>query len=197
MPLILVGSEKNVAIVVYDGVEPLDFAGPLEVFAADLGHFNVFTLSRDGTPITTGVGGLTVVPKYSFDSAPRASILVVPGGGTGALTRDERSMAFIRRAAAEAEIVMSVCSGAFVLGSAGLLDGLKATAHDADVEELEAAFPKVAAIRGARYVDNGKIITAGGVSAGIDAALHVIARLHGDDRAERVSAYLQHSRRAE
>jgi transcriptional regulator GlxA family with amidase domain len=191
MAMILVGSGKRVAVLVYDGVEPLDFIGPVEVFAADHGHFEVFTVApREGT-ITTGIGALVVTPAHTFADCPPAEILVVPGGGTGPISRDPEALRFIRRRAEESEVVLSVCSGSFILGAAGLLDGLTVTAHRGDLDELRRAVPG-AKVVDARFVDNGRIVTAGGVSSGIDAALHVLGRLHGRETRDRVAEYLQH-----
>jgi transcriptional regulator GlxA family with amidase domain len=186
---------RKVAILVFEGVEPLDFAGPAEVFGATLGGFEVYTVGKSRSPVEASMGGFSVRPAYGFKDCPPPQILVVPGGAVGGVERDPEVLAWLRRTAQGAEIVMSVCSGAFVLGKAGLLDGLQATAHPEDVDELRRATPRARVVAGRRYVDNGKVITAGGVSAGIDAALHVVERLLGRERATRVAAHIQHARR--
>lgn len=192
MGLIQSGTQKNVAVLVFDGVEILDFAGPMEALVADVGQFNVFTVAGSTQPVTSG-GTLRVVPQYDLSTCPQVDILVVPGGGVGQVSRDSAVLQFVRERSQSADLVLSVCSGAFILAEAGLLDGLKVTAHTGDMAELAREYPKLEVVR-ARFVDNGKFIIAGGVSAGIDGALHVIERVHGAPAAARVADYLQHQR---
>jgi len=197
MTLTLKSAIKKVAVLVFDGVELLDFSGPLDVFLASAGYFDVYTVSPDSLSIITGHGTLEVNANYRIDNCPPPDILVVPGGGVGEVMRNERVLNYIKATAADAELVLSVCSGSFILASAGLLDGLKATAHESDVDELENYAKNTTVVRGQRYVDNGKIISAGGVTSGIDAALYIIERLHGNELAEVAARYLQHQRRVQ
>src|SRR5262249_28073960 len=134
---------RNVAIVVYDGVEVLDFSGPSEVFA-DAGYhgargaekaFKLFTVGPSSAPITSQ-GFLKVVPDYNFDNAPHIDVLVIPGGSSGVLSNDARIVSRVRTIAEQAELTLTVCSGAFVLAKTGLLDGHDATTFYAAVEHL-------------------------------------------------------------
>lgn len=189
---------RKVAILVWDGVELLDFAGPGEVFAAASSlavegpAFEVFTVGLTGDPITSQ-NFLEVVPDYSFEQSPRPDVLVVPGGRTGALQQNAALLAWVRASAGDADAVMSVCTGAMVLAKAGLLDGKEATTWYGAIDSLRSGFPEVIVRPGTRFVDNGAIITTAGVSAGIDGALHVVARLHGRRVAERTAQYMEYA----
>ncbi|MGK2857734.1 MAG: DJ-1/PfpI family protein [Thermoanaerobaculia bacterium] len=191
---------KNVAIVLYDGVEVLDWAGPAEVFAAasHIGAnggqhaYNVYTVSKTRTPIVSQ-GFVDVTPDYGIADAPRPDIIVLPGGGTGNVTRDAEWMAWVRTSAENAENVLTVCTGAFVLGELGMLDGLDATTWYAAVPGLTAQFPKARVQPGRRFIDNGKVITTAGVSAGIDGSLHLVARTLGRWVADRTAEYMEYA----
>ena len=174
---------KNVAILLFDGAEELDFAGPLEVFgvASQLkpDSIHVFTLAASDREIQC-INGLKVRPQYTFQSCPNFDILVVPGGqGSRREMKNADTLAFVRKAAGSCELVTSVCTGALILASAGLLDGKRATTHWAALEELE-RFPKVI-VDHQRFIHEGKVVTSGGISAGIDMALHVVGLLLGVD----------------
>ena len=185
-------ARRNVAIVLYDGVEILDFAGPTEVFtAAGNGAFRVFTVAPGKAPILSQ-GVLRVQADYSVADAPTPDILVLPGGQSRGFTRSDAGMAWVRKVAARNELSMSVCSGAFILAQLGLLDGRPATTHWGAVPGLRSAFPKVKVKTDVRFVDDGRIITTAGVSAGIDGALHVVQRLLGDDDAWETARYMQY-----
>ncbi|MGZ6027872.1 MAG: DJ-1/PfpI family protein [Myxococcaceae bacterium] len=185
-------ARRNVAIVVYDQVEILDFAGPMEVFtAAGNGAFRVFTVAPTHAPVLSQ-GVLTIRPEFSVDDSPAPDILVLPGGDSRGFSRSEAGMAWVRKVAGQNELSMSVCSGAFILARLGLLDGRPATTHWGAVPRLRSAFPKVQVQTGVRFVDTGRIVTTAGVSAGIDGALHVVQRLLGDDVAWETARYMQY-----
>jgi putative intracellular protease/amidase len=185
-------AQRSVAIVVYDQVEILDFAGPLEVFtAAGNGSFKVFTVAPTKGPVLSQ-GVLKVQPDYSVENSPAPDILVLPGGNSRGFSRSQAGMDWVRKVAAKNELSMSVCSGAFILAGLGLLDGLPATTHWGAVPRLRSAYPKVQVRTGVRFVDTGRIVTTAGVSAGIDGALHVVQRLLGDDVAWETARYMQY-----
>ena len=185
-------ARRNVAIAVYDDVEILDFAGPMEVFtAAGNGAFRVFTVAPTHAPVVS-MGVLTVRPDYSVEDSPPPDILVLPGGDSRGFSRSAPAMEWARKVAAVDELNMSVCSGAFILARLGLLDGRPATTHWAAVPGMKRAFPKVQVQTGVRFVDTGRIVTTAGVSAGIDGALHVVQRLLGDDVAWETARYMQY-----
>lgn len=177
-------ARKKAAILIFTGVQIIDYTGPYEVFGA--ADYDVYTVAETKEPITTSMG-MTVVPKYTFADAPQPDVLVVPGGGVRAARDSRATLKWVADVTARAEHTLSVCNGAFILGSAGLLDGLTATTTATLVESLRSEYPKTKVVEDRRYVDNGKIITAGGLSSGIDGALHVVARMFGDGRAQQVA----------
>ena len=173
---------RNLAILIFDGVQIIDYTGPFETF----GHvysesgppFNIYTVSEKGTTITTSMG-MSVNPKYSFENAPEPDVLVVPGGDVKGQVENQNVVKWIQDKAKRAEIVMSVCNGAYILAKANLLDGLEATTTAGLIPGLRTAAPKAKIVDDKRFVDNGKIITTAGLSSGIDGSLHVIERLFG------------------
>lgn len=179
---------RTIAFVLFDDVEELDFVGPWEVlaFAAKTipDSCRVFTVAeRAGT--VRCAKGLRVVADYGFDDCPAADVLLVPGGmGTRREVDNPRLIGFIKRLAAEGEIATSVCTGSFLLERAGLLAGRKAVTHWASMERLR-QLGSVEVVE-QRFVDTGEVITAAGVSAGIDMALHLVGRLWGAEAARQV-----------
>lgn len=181
--------QVRVGIVLFDGVQIIDFAGPYEVFGT--AGFGVVTLSRDGKPVTTAMG-LKVTPDASFANAPQFDVLLVPGGDVGEAERDPQVLSFVRQHATSSHHVLSVCTGAFILAGAGLLDGLQATTFTPRIDELARRYPSVNVIRDVRWADNGRIITSAGLSSGLDAALHLVARLRGSEQAQSVALHLEY-----
>jgi len=190
---------RNVAIVLWNGAEILDWGGPAEVFQAaasfgstdDSPAFHVYTVSKTREPITSQ-SFIEVTPNHSIDDAPRPDIVVLPGGGVGSVRKDESFLSWCTSTAKDAEIALSVCTGAFVLGDAGLLDGKEVTTWYGAIDGLAEAFPKATISRGRRFIDNGAVVTTAGVSAGIDGALHVVARLLGKHVADRTAEYMEY-----
>ena len=185
---------RKVAILVFEGVELLDFAGPGEVFAAAgrAGAFDVFTVGVTREPIVSQ-GFLRITPEHSLADAPRPDLLVIPGGNVGSLLRSPEAMAWIKATARTAEVVMSVCNGALALAEAGLLEGLSATTHHGSIERLRQMAPATRVVEGERFVDNGRMVTAAGVSAGIDGALHLVSRLLGEEKAQSTARYMEYA----
>lgn len=188
---------RNVAILIFEDVEVLDFAGPFEVFGVTRledgsAPFNVFTVAETTAPVSAR-NGLSVNPHYSFDTCPKIDLLLVPGGrGTRPLVHNTRVIEWIQQQAAPAEMVLSVCTGAILLGKAGVLDGLAATTYHTAFDELRAVAPTTEQRPGERWVDNGRVITSAGVSAGIDMALHVVGRLLGPAQADATARYMEY-----
>ncbi|HRL11769.1 MAG TPA: DJ-1/PfpI family protein [Aggregatilineales bacterium] len=176
---------RNVAILIFDQIEVLDFAGPYEVFtvAAELTDptpFMVYTVAETSAPVRTR-GLMSVNPNYALTNCPPPDILIIPGGaGTRPLLKRPMLIDWLRAQADRVELLLSVCTGSLLLARAGLLDGLRATTHHDNLPDLDALAPACEIVRDARYVDNGRILTAGGVSAGIDLALYVVRNLLGD-----------------
>lgn len=188
---------RRVALLLFDEVEVLDFAGPFEVLAvADELHgysaFEVLTVGRHPGPVRAR-NGLRILPEHTLTTCPPADLLIVPGGfGTRALLQDEEAVAWVRARAAAAEIVLSVCTGALVLARAGLLDGRRVTTHHETLALLADLAPTALVDPTRRFHDEGPIVTAAGISAGIDASLHLVARLLGTAAAERTAHYMEY-----
>lgn len=190
-------SLHNVGVFLFDNVELLDFAGPVEVFSVtselnDYQLFKVFTVSENGGEIKT-VHDLKVMTDYNFCNHPPIDILVIPGGvGTRAEVKNCSALDWIAKQSAGASITMSVCSGAVLLGALGLLDNLEATTHHEVIELLKDAAPHAIINLNKRYIDNGKIMTSGGISAGIDLSLYVVKKLHGEAIANKTMRYMEY-----
>lgn len=191
---------RNVAIVIWEGAEILDWGGPSEVFESasrygeDRGAkaFNVYTVSKTTEPITSQ-RFIKVIPEYDITNAPKPDIIVLPGGGTSSVLNDPEFLEWAGSAAREAELALSVCTGAFILAESGLLDGMQATTWYGALDYFEEQYEQVDVNRGRRFVDNGQFVTTAGVSAGIDGALHVVARLVGRQVADRTAEYMEYS----
>lgn len=190
-------ASKRIGVFVFPGAEELDWAGPWEVFAAwaqtwpDDG-IEVFTLARTAEPVTCAKG-LRMIPDRTWDTAGPMDMLIYPGGiGTRAHEEDETVLSWLRDLAAGGTVVASVCTGSLVLARAGLLDGKPATTHWAFIERLATLGQDIEVRPDDRFVDNGAILTAAGVSAGIDLALHLVARMCSPERARDVRRYIQY-----
>jgi putative intracellular protease/amidase len=188
-----VPSRKKVAVLIYDGAEVIDYAGPYEVFGGDPGSFDLYTVAPREAPITTGMGrGMKVTADYSFANAPQADVLIIPGGMIGKVEHDPAVLDWIKSQSAHTQITMSVCNGAFILANTGALAGLTATTTRVNIDALRKEHPEIKVVRDQRFVDNGHYITTGGVSAGIDGALHVQRRLLGPGYAQGNALYLEY-----
>lgn len=184
-------------ILIFDDVEVLDFAGPFEVFSVcgrrqQLEPFTVFTVAESERPVLAR-NNLSINPRHTFATCPPLDILVVPGGyGTRREMKNPAMLAWIAEHAPALQHLLSVCTGALVLGAAGQLDGLAATTHHLAMDELRLAAPRTEVRPTARIVDNGRVVLSSGVSAGIDMALHVVARIHGRAMAEETARYMEY-----
>lgn len=181
-------SNLRVAVLLFVGVEEIDYAGPIEAFGAS--GAKVFTVGETKATVES-VWGLKVTPNYDFADAPEADILVVPGGGIKDAWKNPRLLEWIRERSAKVKVVLSVCSGAFILGKAGLLDGIAATTTASLRPQLAQMFPTTK-VSDKRFVDAGKIVTTAGLSAGIDGTLYLIERESGKKQAEAVATYMEY-----
>jgi transcriptional regulator GlxA family with amidase domain len=188
---------RTVVILIFDDVEVLDFAGPFEVFAVTdelSGYqlFNVHTVaSSPGT--VRARNGLKVVPDHTLESVPRPDLLIVPGGnGTRALLQQPGVIDWIHRKAPKTELVASVCTGSLLLAKAGLLAGLPATTHYQCFDLLREIEPTATVREDVRFTDTDRVLTAAGISAGIDLSLHIVARLQGVAVAQQTADYMEY-----
>ncbi len=190
----------TVGIFVFEDVEVLDFAGPYEVFttaarmhtrenAGARPLFNVVTIGRTASPLRARAG-LSVFPDHDFSNHPPVDILIIPGGVTGELARAE-VVHWIAGASARGKLTASVCTGAFLLAKAGLLDGKNATTHWEDIDDFKSMFPSVKVQTNKRWVDEGDIVTSGGISAGIDMSLHLVEKTAGRGLAARTARQME------
>jgi transcriptional regulator GlxA family with amidase domain/YHS domain-containing protein len=181
-----------VAFVVSEGAVIIDFCGPWEVFqdvsvpGRDGDAFHLYTVAATTTPIRAS-GGMKLVPDYTFETAPSPKVVVIP-----AQSGNDAAVEWIRKSARTADLVMSVCTGAFLLAKTGMLSGKAATTHHSAFTGLATAYPDVRVQRGARFVDEGHVATAGGLSSGIDLALHVVERYFGHHIAESTAYQMEY-----
>ncbi len=191
----------NVGIYIFNDVEVLDFAGPFEVFStatrvkarsdAELQYlFNVFTIGEKMSPIYAR-GGLQVVPKYHIADHPEINLLIIPGGIVNDELKKNHLISWIAASSDIADITASVCTGAFLLAKAGLLESKAATTHWEDINDFRSMFPGIEIKKDVRWVDEGRIVTAAGISAGIDMSLHIVSRVMDKDLAVRTARQME------
>lgn len=193
---------KRVGIVLFENIEVLDFCGPFEVFSAvrlredkrreEPSPFEVLLVAEKKVPVVT-TGGMKVLPGYTFKSCPKLDILVVPGGwGTRRELSNPVMLNWLRLRASEVEMLTSVCNGSMLLGFAGLLDGHRATTHWRSLEWMRQSFPAVTVVDDQHVVEEGRLLTSAGISAGIDMALKVVTRYWGEDIARSTAGHMEY-----
>ena len=193
---------RRVGIVVFDDVEILDFCGPFEVFSTTRvdedkrgeqpSPFDVLLIAQKESPVTTS-GNMKVIPDHTFLDCPKLDILCVPGGwGARRELANPDMLDWLRSRASEVELLTSVCTGSMLLGFAGLLDGRLATTHWRSLDWMRRTFPKVTVEYDQHVVEDGSLITSAGISAGIDMALKVVARLHGEAVARGTARHMEY-----
>lgn len=176
------------------GVVEVDFTGPWGIFGSVMlpgkdmvMPFHQYTVAESKAPLRTD-SGLTVVPDYTFETAPQPKIIVIPAQGNV----PEGMLPWIRKASTGTDVTMSVCVGAFTLAKTGLLDGKSATTHHSTYKRFANQFPKVHLVRGVRFVDEGNVATAGGLTCGSDLAMHIVERYFGRKLTEDTAYYLEY-----
>ena len=193
---------KRVGILIFPQVEVLDFCGPFEVFSVTRldeaarretpSPFEVRLVAETAEPVTT-TGGMRVIPDVTIDDCPPLDVLVVPGGmGTRTEIKNERLLAWIAARGKTVETLTSVCTGSMLLGQAGLLDGRHATTHWRALPWMRDSFPTVTVEEKLHVVEDGHVLTSAGISAGIDMALRVVARYHGEEVARATARTMEY-----
>ena len=193
---------KQVGILIFSDVEVLDFCGPFEVFSTtrlneekrreESSPFNVFLVAETKDLIVT-TGGMKVKPDYDLNDCPSLDILVIPGGwGTRKEMNNALLLSWIAERAKELETLTSVCTGSLLLGKAGLLEGKRATTHWRSLDWMIDLFPKTKVEKGLHFVEDGKLVTSAGISAGIDMALHVVRRYFGESVARATARHMEY-----
>jgi len=186
----------NVGIYIYENAEVLDFSGPFEVFStanrlSDSNQaFEVFLVAEKDAPVNAR-GAYSVNPHYDFSNHPEIDVLIVVGGVHTDELNKTNVIKWIAINSEKAETVASVCTGAFILAEAGLLSGLNVTTHWEDIQDLRKSYPALSVIDGQRWVDEGKYLTSGGISAGIDMSLHLVSKLVGIELAEKTAKQME------
>lgn len=185
------GGSIRTAFAIGPGVNVIDTAGPWEVFCDTAiygggGQFDLYTVAATTDPVE-GNSGLRITPRYSYEHAPQPHVVVVPAHDATDVTLD-----WLRHVSPKSQLIMSVCTGAFVLADTGLLDGKTATTHHQSYDDFESTFPKVELVRGPRFVEHEKLATAGGLTSGIDLALRVVERYLGKSGARATASYLEY-----
>jgi transcriptional regulator GlxA family with amidase domain len=195
----------RVLILAFDGVEALDFAGPFEVFTTasrvaqrmqpgSAAMFDVASVAQagQGQPVQARAG-LQLLANHTLANSPQADVLVVPGGVVDAALASPDTLRWIAAQAAKAEVTASVCTGAFLLAASGVVTEDAVTTHWEDIADLRAQFPALDVRDDVRWVDNGRIVSSAGISAGIDMSLHLVARLAGPELAERTARQMDYA----
>jgi len=190
---------KKVGILLFNQVEVLDFAGPFEVFSIATQRdmrtklFSVQLVAEKMEPITAR-NGLQVLPQTTTEAVGELDILIVPGGdGADKIEiHNQRLLQWIARQAGQVEVLASVCTGAFLLAEAGLLNGLQATTHWMDTAGLQRKYLQVQVLVGRKFVDNGQIVTSAGISAGIEMSLHLVRRCFGPEVARLTALHMEY-----
>ncbi|MEM8862010.1 MAG: DJ-1/PfpI family protein [Chloroflexota bacterium] len=186
----------NVGIYVYEQAEVLDFSGPFEVFATasrlsgESGTFNVFLVGESDAPIDAR-GGYKVLPNFGFSNHPVIDVLIVVGGVHIHEMQKAPVIEWIAQQAGKASLVASVCTGAFLLAQAGVITSHKVTTHWEDIDDLRRLFPSLDVVEGVRWVDEGDLVTSGGISAGIDMSLHIVEKLTDQTLAVRTAKQME------
>jgi transcriptional regulator GlxA family with amidase domain len=186
----------NIGIFIYNEAEVLDFSGPFEVFStaervADSSNvFTVFLVGETGGTVIAR-GGYEVNPKYGFSSHPPIDLLIIVGGVHTAEMKKQRVLRWIKEQSKHAQIVASVCTGAFLLAEAKVLTSQKVTTHWQDIPDLRKAYPNLEVIENQRWVDEGETITSGGISAGIDMSLYLVGKLVSQELAEKTAKQME------
>lgn len=191
--------QLNAAILLFDGVQIIDYTGPYELLGG--ARFNVYTVAEKRTIATAF--GMSVNPTYLLGNEPKPDILVIPGGGNiipgaqgagvGAQLENTAVIDWIKKRSESAQYVMSVCNGAFLLAKAGLLEGLRSTTTSFYIKDLKSFSPNTIPVWDERVVDNGKILTTAGLSAGMDGALHLIGKILGNGEAKGVALGIEYN----
>ena len=185
-------SPLTLGAIFYPGFELLDVYGPLEMFGSIGPELRIVTVAQKAGPVASTQGPQTLA-QYGFNDCPALDLILLPGGvGTLAELENQEMLTFLRRHSAAAQVTMSVCSGSAILAKAGLLDGRRATSNKQFFSLATTQSKNVEWIEQARWAEDGNMFTSSGVSAGIDMALAVIARLYGQERAEQIAAWTEY-----
>ena len=179
----------NTDILIFNDVQTMDFAAPLEVF--DQANFSVFTVAKTLEPVMTS-SNQKLIPSYDFSNHPNIGILVIPAGRDFEKESDPDEVLWMKNISETAKHILTVCCGSIEYAKAGLLGNQTATTHHGYLDHLKKFAPEAEIVGGRKWVDNGKLITSGGLCSGIDAALHLVSRIKGITEAERIAKWMEY-----
>jgi transcriptional regulator GlxA family with amidase domain len=188
---------RNVAILIFENAEVLDFSGPFEAFnvaneVAEELLFHVYTVAET-EEVVSARNGFKIIPDYSIENCPDMDILIISGGnGRKIQMRNKVITDWVKMMYDKVELLLTVCTGVFIAGHAGVLNVTKATTHHLSYDEFKETFPEIELVEDVKYVDNGKIITSGGISAGINMSLHVIDKLIGNNHGAKTADEMEY-----
>ena len=186
----------NVGIYIYDEAEVLDFAGPFEVFSVasrfleDSKRFNVFLISEEDKTVIAR-GGFKVNPNYYFFNCPKIDVLIIAGGVHTEELKKRNVIDWISKTSNNASLVSSVCTGAFLLAEANIITNHQVTTHWEDINDLQNSYPNLKVLSNKRWIDEGNIVTSGGISAGIDMSLHLVSKLCDEELANKTAKQME------
>ena len=179
----------TVGILLFNGADIMDVTGPWSVF--EHAGMDVVTMAKTTDMVQVGMT-MNVNPDFAINTLPQIDVIVVPGGGLAEMGGDEEIVQWLKERATSTKTIFSVCSGAFILGEAGLLDGKEATTFASLIPALKEQFPKANVLHSIQYTDNGKVVTSAGLSSGIDAAFHVVSKYYGQGRAQDIANHMEY-----
>ncbi len=180
----------TVGMLLYNGADIMDVTGPWSVF--EHARFNIITAAKTKETVSLGMS-MELKPDFTLENMPEVDILVIPGGGPAEMNQDMEIVEWIKKRYENTETLFSVCSGAFFLGLAGLLDENEATTFSSLIPSLSRQFPKSKVLNNVKYTDNGKIVTSAGLSSGVDAAFHVVSKYYGQGRAQDIANHMEYA----
>jgi transcriptional regulator GlxA family with amidase domain len=186
----------NIGIYIYDEAEVLDFAGPFEVFSVasrfleDSKKFNVFLISEEDK-VVIARGGFNVNPNCHFSNCPKIDVLIIVGGVHTKELEKRNVIDWIYKTSKNASLVASVCTGAFLLAEANIITNHQVTTHWEDINDLQNNYPNLKVLSNKRWIDEGNIVTSGGISAGIDMSLHLVSKLYDEELANKTAKQME------
>jgi len=186
----------NIGIYIYENAEVLDFVGPFEVFSVasrfleESKKFNVLLISEKDEQVTAR-GGFKVNSNHIFENAPNIDVLIVVGGVHNKELEKGDVIKWIKKSSINAKLTASVCTGAFLLAEANIITTHKVTTHWEDIDDLQSSYPSLKVISNKRWIDEGNVVTSGGISAGIDMSLHLVSKIYGEELALKTAKQME------
>lgn len=196
-------SPINIAVIIYDGVELIDMNGPIDVFlhvnSIQKGRYHIYTVAGNTQPVKSEGGVVTIIPTYDFHNCPEPDVLIVPGvldSELSSTTADAASISFIKEVLLKDRIVLSVCVGLYNIAATGMINGKCVTTHYLAINSFHLQHKEIKIIKNQRFVPDGKLVSTGGITSGIDGALHLVETFDGKTIADQIADLLVYNRSA-